>query len=629
MSILKQPAAVPNESSSRRKIPAGVRISACLSLPFYPLLCLLITEYFNRKALFPEDRAFEKLLEQLAQFGSQFRFSVLVVYTLFILLILLFRRIWIAASVMGLTALLCGFINYMKIRLHSVPFIPADISLIGQARELASFISIPIPPLFWFAVIAVIFWSAWIAAAGIRLPGKWYTSVPVSVILTAAIFVAFTNDSFSTNFLSRFHMTIFDNALQVSNYTANGFVGGFTLNAIGMHTSAPENYSRNSIDAILDGYTPVESDPDAENFDVILVLSESFFDLRQLSGVTYSENPLPNYDSMLQSDHCYSGNLYTVAIGGGTVNTEFRVLTGLNTDYLFPSGATPYNYVKDSIEGYVSNYQSAGYHTIGLHLYNPNFYSRKSSYPHLGFDSFYSLEDYEQAFPVDYTRGYATDATTEQAIEHYLEDASQDGQPTFLFAITIENHQPYGENEDNTITATENVLSETAHQALTTYAQGAKDADAMLGALRKYIDARERPTILVWFGDHLPTLGETHTPYYALNYYQSDHSTEMLMQKYHTPFLVYANRELDPAAFPSKTDNQISDIYLMECVASATGFQQTAYMQYLSQTMKTLPICSAVLAMDDSLSPHQQEIVKSWQLIAYDRILGKRYSVRE
>jgi phosphoglycerol transferase MdoB-like AlkP superfamily enzyme len=607
-------------------IPKWAKVLGTCSLLLYPLFCMLIMEYFNDKGLFPTELFHTRMAVQLSEFGPQLCFGLLISYVLFGLLWLLVRKAWIATGLLGSLSLLFGFINYMKLTLKSDPFVPMDIALAGIGKELVSYISVSIPRLFWVALALVLVWSVLLGILGISFPGRWYVRLPAAAAVILAVLVTFSSYDRSTRILNVFHMDLFDNVLQSSNYTANGFVGGFTLNLIGLHIEEPSDYSQATIEGYLEDYTGTATQADAPEYDVIVVLAESFFDLRTLDGVTYSENILENYDSMLASENCYSGNIYTIALGGGTVNTEFRVLTGLNTDNLLPSGATPYTYVNQALSGYVSNYKSAGYNTIGLHLYNPNFYSRKKSYPHLGFDAFYSLSDVESLISVDYTRGYATDASTEAAIEYYMDAAEETGDPTFLFAITIENHQPYQENENNTVTVTADALDETGLLALTTYAQGVKDADAMLGALKEYIDGRERPTVLVWFGDHLPTLGQAHVPYYAMGYYTDDYSVENRMQRFHTPFLVYSNTTLDQGLFTSKSDNQISDIYLMECVAASTGFQQTPYMQYLADAMETLPIYNVELNMDSTLTEEQSEIVSCWKLIAYDRLLGKDYS---
>lgn len=611
----------------KRNIPKWAKILGACSLLLYPLFCMIVMEYFNDKALFPTERAYERFAVQMDTFGIQLLFGLLVCYVLFLTLWVLVRRAWIAVGLMGGLTLLFSFIHYMKLMLHSDPFVPMDFALIGVSKELISYISIPIPRLFWVALVIVILWTVILGLLQVRFPGRWFVRIPAGAAVILAVLVLFSDYSRSTKILNTFHMDLFDNVLQVSNYTANGFVGGFTLNVIGMHVVEPENYSQETMESYLEGYTGSAQDPDAPEYDVIVVLAESFFDLRNLEGVTYSENPLVNYDEILQEENCYAGNIYTIALGGGTVNTEFRVLTGLNTDNLLPSGATPYNYISQDVSSFVSNYKAAGYRTIGLHLYNPHFYNRQTSYPYLGFDEFYSLSDVESLISVYYTRGYATDASTEAAIEYYMDQMEETGEPTFLFAITIENHQPYGENEDNTITVTADALDDTSLQVLTTYAQGVKAADEMLGTLKAYIDNRERPTVLVWFGDHLPTLGQSNTPYYALNYYSDDYySVENRMKMFHTPFLVYSNTTLDQGLFTSKLDNQISDIYLMECVAVSTGFQQTPYMEYLADAMEILPIYNVELHMDDMLTEEQKEITAFWKLIAYDRLLGEDYS---
>ena len=43
-------------------------------------------------------------------------------------------------------------------------------------------------------------------------------------------------------------MSSFDSALQSSNYDANGFVGAFTVNVLGMRVSPPEGYSRQDLE---------------------------------------------------------------------------------------------------------------------------------------------------------------------------------------------------------------------------------------------------------------------------------------------------------------------------------------------------------------------------------------------
>ena len=605
-------------------------IISWISLILFPIFCLLILDYCNYKALTkdPSVRIYERLLEHYHEFPTHVLFSVIVVYLLFILLLLIFKYAWAATSILGVISILFSYINYMKIMINSMPFIPTDFSLAGQTKELVSFISLAPPKLLFVAAFILIVWILILAYLGVKLPGKWYITSAIGLVALILLCYRYGLTDAGPILLSRFDMDIFDNVLQSSNYTANGFVGGFVVNLIALHTEEPEDYSKDRIVSILSDFSGIETEPDAEDFDIILILAESFFDPRTLDGITYSENILENYDKIIADPNCYSGMIHTIAHGGGTVNTEFRILTGLSTDRLLSIGATPYNYVKNDMDTYVTNYKRNGYQTIGIHLYNPTFYNRKNTYPHIGFDHFYSLDDVAESIFVDYTRGYATDDSTERAIEYYMDQATAtDDSPLFVFAITIENHTPYGENENNTVEVDTGPLSEKAALALTTYSQGVKDADQMIAELRNYIDNRDRPTALIWFGDHLPTLGDSYTPYYTLHYFEDDYwNVENRKLIFSTPFFVYANRPLKQGIFTSKDDNRISDIYLMECVAASTGFNQTPYMQYLSDKIKTLPIYNVELNMDWTLNQEQLDIVHEWELIGYDQLLGKRYS---
>lgn len=611
-----------NPANSRRKL------LGCLSLLFFPLFCLVTMDYFNFKGLNPSARGFVSLQEHIANFPMQTLFEVIVIYLLFVLIWALVRYAWVAVGIVGVLSLVCSFVQYMKLTLNGDPFVPMDLALTGQATELASFVSVPIPWLFWPALVVTVAWTVLLFFSKATFPFRWFIRIPGVTVVCVAVVLLFPSSGREESILLKFNMSIMDSALQTSNYTANGFVGAFTVNVLSLQVEKPEGYSQETVTELLGDYSFQESDEDYQDYDVIVILAESFFDLRELEGVTYSEELLTNYDEILASENCYSGTLYTNALGGGTVRPEFEILTGLTTDIL-PFSATPYVYINSDVESYVSNYKSAGYNTLAIHLYDSSFYNRNSSYPYLGFDAFYGLDDVleDGAVEITYTRGRATDASTEAAIEYYLDQAGENGNPTFLFAITIANHQPYGESEDNTVTVTADALDETCLQALTTYAQGIKDADEMLGALKEYIDNRDRPTVLVWFGDHLPTLGVTNTPYEALGYYDSsDLSTENRMKVYSTPFFIYSNTELEQGLLTSKSDNQISTYCLLEYVAACTGFQQTSYMRLLADMQEVLPYYSSRLNMDSSLTEEQSAYLEAQKVITYDRLVGKGYS---
>lgn len=594
-----------------------LRVLGWLSLPFYPLFCLFVMDHMNYGASLDALTAFWK------NHPGPAIFETLVVLYLFAALTLLLRRAWTATLIFGCVSLMFAFVNYTKVALNGDHFYPQDLAMVTQAGALSSFLSGELPESFFSFIAVAAVWTAALWLLDIALPRRTPLRLGAAAVLLAAGYAIASHPGRSTALLSHFSMSPMDAALQSSNYSANGFVGAFTINALSMQLRAPEGYSTQTIDALLSPYSAVPVDPEKDRFDVVVVLSESFFDPRTLPGVSFSENPLPNYDRLLDSGNSYSGMIYTTAVGGGTVRPEFSVLTGLTTDYI--SAATPYWYVDSPVSGYVSNYKDAGYTAIAVHPYDKKFYSRDTAYPHLGFDAFYGAEDIQAMGGAGYKRGYISDETTFQAIQTLMD--AQDG-PTFLFAITMQNHQPFNAlpEEEIRIRVDAPTLSQPSLTALTTYAQGLSDADEMLGILASWIDQRERPTVLVFFGDHLPTLGSNHLAYNETGFVDTrDGFTSQELQKLHsTPFLIYANRPLGGGLLSQRTGNQISDYNLLNTLARSTGMARTPYMELLADFYRHTPFYNIRL----SLTKDDTATAFAWamELITYDQVLGEGWS---
>lgn len=604
----------------------GLRIAVWVMLALTPIWNMLIADYFNYKAMSTEgQRIYQVLLKHYEEFVGPTLFSLLVCYIVFAVLLLVFRRAWAATLISGGISLGLGLIQHMKFKLNGQPFQPIDFLLAGNVEELYSYMAIPIPKVFWMALALLACCTLVVLVMQVRLPIRWYVRIPAALLICVVLGVWYFNTTQVARILRNFNMTLLDSALQTSNYTANGMYGGFVLNLLELHVPVPEKYTESYIKELMGDYEKAEAAEDYPDYDVILILAESFFDVRELEHVSFSEDPLKNYDAIRAAENCYSGTIFTTAIGGGTARPESNVLTGMTLDTVANYASSPYYYVTAPTDSYVSNYRDAGYRTVAVHLYNTSFYSRNTAYPLIGFDEYYGIRDLEWKVFLDYTRGYATDDATASCIEYLLEQ-SDEGQPTFVFAITIENHQPYRANKDNTIIVEAPGLAEENRVALETYTQGVKDMDRMIGRLKAYIDQRERPTVLVLFGDHKPTLYETYATYDQLGYFDSaDTSYENHRKMLSTPFLVYSNRTLDKGLFTSKSGNELSDYHLMNAVAISTGFQQTAYMEWLEDVYKTLPIYNYRLNMTN-LTDEQWHLAEALELLAYDRIKGEKYS---
>lgn len=588
------------------------RVIGWISLPFYPLFCLFVMDYMNYRKL-------DKLQHYLEEFPAHFRFECLVVLVLFGLLLLLLRRGAAAAGVMGALSLICGYVNYMKVSLNGDYFHPRDISMVTQAGDLVGFMSGSVPKWFFIGAAVLAVWALYLALAGTNLPLRWTVRWPALAVCAAMIVSGFSTSEKSNAILGKYGMTFFDAALQSSNYTANGFVGAFTINVLmAADVRQPEGYTQEQVEALMEGYRGTETA--GPEYDVIVVLSESFFDARTLPGVSFSENPLPRYDELLTREDVYSGYIYTTAAGGGTVRPEFEILTGLSSDYLHDA-ASPYELVDDYVESFVSNYRDAGYRTVAIHPYNKKFYRRSVAYPYLGFDEFLGQEDVEALVETEYKRGLVSDDTTLRAIEYELEHAEG---PVFIEAITMQNHQPFNRlpEEDIQIRVTSDALDRDTLDAVTTYTQGLADADKMLGDLADYIAGRERPTLVLFYGDHIPTLGNV---YEETGFYGEEGTPQRLQKRYSTPFVMVTNTGAVSSLLKEHQDNRISTYYLLEIAAEMTGFRQTPYMRLLADWFPRVPAYNLRIGFE--VTEDIAAFARMQELITYDRLMGRRWSV--
>jgi phosphoglycerol transferase MdoB-like AlkP superfamily enzyme len=239
-----------------------------------------------------------------------------------------------------------------------------------------------------------------------------------------------------------------------------------------------------------------------ERPDIVVVQSESFFDPAIMRGYEHSRFT-PNLDRL--AAHGISGPLHVPTFGGGTIRTEFEVLTGLSLRY-FDDLQFPYLQLNNKVvPSLVRTLRSHGYTTLAVHGNDPAFWNRISAFKAIGFDRFVS----QAQFPRDAANDgkYMADRAMTDEIVTQLKNA---GPPQFLFAISIEAHGPYDVEpadtaERDAIPVPEGIVGRDKRE-LQTYIYHIRHADQELGRLAKLLAQRERPTLLLFYGDHLPAL---------------------------------------------------------------------------------------------------------------------------
>lgn len=248
--------------------------------------------------------------------------------------------------------------------------------------------------------------------------------------------------------------------------------------------------------------TPVETD--ATRPDVVVILSESLFDSTIMKGMADLPVTLPNVRASIARGH--GGYMKVPTFGGGTIRTEFEVMTGMPMD-AFPNAQFPYvTLVRDRIPGLVSELKKHGYRAIAVHGNDGSFWNRTNAYKAIGFDRFITKRE----FPKDAAHNgrWISDTVMTDIIIDQLARASQ---PTFVLGLSMESHGPYTDDKTTDQAARDAVrippgLTPKESLELRNYLYHAHRADAQFARLLEALEARKRPTVLLFFGDHLPGL---------------------------------------------------------------------------------------------------------------------------
>lgn len=299
--------------------------------------------------------------------------------------------------------------------------------------------------------------------------------------------------------------THFGNLAQA--YKQYGFVYCFTSSIKDRGISKSKEYSEEYIDGIKDELDENVPDASETSPNIIFVQLESFFDPKLVKGVTFSSNPTPNLDRIMKEYS--SGYLSVPCFGAGTANTEFEVQTGVNLDDFGP-GEYPYRTVMQSktCESAAYDLRKLGYSTHAIHNNDATFYDRYKVFSHLGYDTFTSIEymdsDYQKT-PL----GWAKDKMLTAQIKKALD--STEG-ADYIFTISVQGHgdypttMPEGFIPGITVSG---FLDEEEQVQFEYYVNQIHEMDTFIGELTNMLSRRNEETVLVMYGDHLPTFNFT------------------------------------------------------------------------------------------------------------------------
>lgn len=236
----------------------------------------------------------------------------------------------------------------------------------------------------------------------------------------------------------------------------------------------------------------------AEMPDIIVILNESTFDPKKL-----------DYDFADQFDFSYfQNNEYTKYNGIMNVNTfggsswisEYEVNTGITHKSFEGPGYMPFITLVPLTEKSVMSYlRNIGYQTEIIYPVDKNFSLAEKSYLKLGANKITDI--YEYGFKPD-SWGNIPDTMIGEMILASLEKDNQ--KPKYIFASTMLNHGPHASFFPDKIGCSR-VMNDKLCSKLNDYLTRLEKTNRDQTELIKQLMQRKKKTIIVNFGDHLPS----------------------------------------------------------------------------------------------------------------------------
>lgn len=370
------------------------------------------------------------------------------------------------------------------------------------------------------------------------------------------------------------HFSTLDLAPLRWNNDGSAFNGTYLNVYLGIRDSrvkAPSGYSGEKVEEMAAQYIGAQG---SAGPNIIVIMNEAYCDLDVYPNDFHTNIPVTPVRDSLQ-ENTIRGYALASVYGGNTVNSEFEFLTGSTMAFL-PMGAVPYGqYVRENTCSLAWVLRSYGYQTLATHNYDADGWSRNEVYPRLGFQNATFLDSYPQK---DLLRGFVSDR---EQYEYILDLMDSQAEPTFLFAVTMQNHggyiSPPGTYNHNVI------LTDMPGQypAVEQYLSLLNASDQAMGYLFERLENTPEDTIVLIFGDHQPKLDVAF--YQHLNGGKINTLSEQMTQ--HTiPFVIWANYDIE-----EKDLGLTSLSYLSTHLLDAAGLERTPYHKYLGQLEQTIP----------------------------------------
>ena len=495
-----------------------------------------------------------------------FLFNAFIVFASLSLVYLFRRRAFFRIIISGFWIIL-GIINGCILSNRVTPFGFTDLKCINDlfAMNNTNYFTAEEATI---VVIGLGLFALFCAVLFIKGP-RYQGRIHKIVVLASIVSVMFIGLPVTTSAAQNANIvaSYFSNIAQ--SYENYGFIYGFSSSVVDRGMSKPDDYTEEHVAEITDKVdstkqeTTVTKD-DAPN--IICVLLESFCDPDEIKFLHYNDDPIPTFHKL--EENYSTGYLTVPVVGAGTANSEFEVLTGMRIQY-FGTGEYPYKTIlkKTDCESTAADLASIGYGTHAVHNNGGNFYSRVNAFSMMGFDTFTSKElmNIQTYTP---NGSWATDDILVDETIKTLD--STPNQPDFTYTITVGTHGDYPKEQviENPKYTANGAFDEETKNQWTYYINQLNEVDTFMADLIDNVSKRDENTVIVFFGDHLPTMGLQDSDMRSGDIYK-------------TKYVTWNNMGLE------KQDADLYAYQLMASITNSVGIHEGTILNYHQTQMNS------------------------------------------
>lgn len=483
---------------------------------------------------------------------SAFLLGCVVVSTVAMLIYGIAGRLTISYIVVATCVIAMSLINFYKVQINGKPLLISEFSMAGEIGNIMEFAlpQMEISPVTVLSILSAIL----IIAVMVLLDIKYKSALPLRMIILGIGIVSLI----AGEVFGLYHLwgeKCENGAVTQSDRVERcGVITGLYCAWADSYEYTRLGISDETIQWI-NNFDYKKALPEEDKANVIFLMSESFFDITRLDNLKFRKDPLANFHKLAQNYS--SGRFISTSYAGGTGNVEMEMLTGICGQLLKESDALPYlnSEVYYTMPNLGDVFEINGYRKEFLHSFSNELYNRSHIYDAWQFDSV----RFEESFPATAQKeaGYISDMALSEEIISVYENKGEE--PLMLFAVSMENHQPYGKEKyaDKSYSGvSSDILDESELEIVDSLVHGLENADKALGYLVDYFSKKDEKTMIVFWGDHLPNLQmeDGSTIYEKLGYCTRESVNEglpdELVKLLYTDYLIWTNYPVEKKDLP-------------------------------------------------------------------------------